>query len=47
MRVIAYKKSNSNWKIMPNLQTTIVYSGDIIMLLGTAKELSEFESKTM
>ncbi|WP_096019830.1 potassium channel family protein [Campylobacter lanienae] len=47
MRVIAYKKSNSNWEIMPNLQTTIVYSGDIIMLLGTAKELSEFESKTM
>ncbi|TKX28681.1 potassium channel family protein [Campylobacter estrildidarum] len=43
MRVIAYKKLNNDWEIMPDLETTAVYSGDVVILLGTAKELRDFE----
>ncbi|HEG8198659.1 TPA: TrkA family potassium uptake protein, partial [Campylobacter jejuni] len=27
----------------PDLETTTVYSGDVVILLGTVKELREFE----
>ncbi|TKX32259.1 potassium channel family protein [Campylobacter aviculae] len=43
MRVIAYKKLNNDWEIMPDFETTTVYSGDVVILLGTAKELKNFE----
>lgn len=43
MRVIAYKKVNSDWELLPDLETTAVYSGDVVILLGTAKDLKEFE----
>lgn len=43
MRIIAYKKVNSEWEIMPDLETTVAYSGDVVILLGTLKELKEFE----
>lgn len=43
MRVIAYKKVNSDWELLPDLETTAVYSGDVVILLGTAKNLKEFE----
>ncbi|EFN2943039.1 TrkA family potassium uptake protein [Campylobacter jejuni] len=43
MKVISYKKLNSDWEIPPDLETTTVYSGDVVILLGTVKELREFE----
>ncbi|MGH2266708.1 potassium channel family protein [Campylobacter taeniopygiae] len=43
MRVIAYKKLNNDWEILPDFETTIAYSGDVIILLGTVKELRNFE----
>ncbi|MCX2682454.1 TrkA family potassium uptake protein [Campylobacter sp. MIT 21-1685] len=43
MRVIAYKKVNTDWELLPDLETTLVYSGDVVVLLGTVKDLKEFE----
>lgn len=43
MRIIAYKKSNDIWEILPDLETTMVYSGDCVILLGTEKELKDFQ----
>lgn len=43
MKIIAYKKSNGDWEILPDLETIIAYSGDVIILLGTNKELENFE----
>ncbi|ECR1885214.1 TrkA family potassium uptake protein, partial [Campylobacter coli] len=43
MRVISYKKLNTDWEILPDLETTTVYGGDVVILLGTVKELREFE----
>ena len=43
MKIIAYKKLNSDWELLPDFETTIVYSGDVVILLGTAKELRDFE----
>ncbi len=43
MHIIAYKKSNDIWELMPDLETTMVYSGDCVILLGTNKELKDFE----
>lgn len=43
MHVIAYKKPNDGWEILSNLETTTVYAGDCVILLGTEKDLREFE----
>jgi len=43
MRLIAYKKTNADWELLPDLETTIAYAGDVVLLLGTTKELREFE----
>ncbi|KAA6225141.1 MULTISPECIES: potassium channel family protein [unclassified Campylobacter] len=43
MRLIAYKKANSDWELLPDLETTLVYAGDVVVLLGTIKELKDFE----
>ncbi|KGI57367.1 potassium channel family protein [Campylobacter sp. MIT 97-5078] len=44
MRLIGYKKKGSNdWELLPELLTTLVDAGDSVILLGTAKELEEFE----
>lgn len=41
MRVIAYKKANLEWELMPDLETTLAYSGDVVILLGTTKDLKD------
>lgn len=43
MKLIAYKKGSEDWSILPEFETTIAYAGDIVILLGTLKELKEFE----
>lgn len=43
MRVIAYKQGSNEWILLPDLQTTLVDVGDNVILLGTIKELEEFE----
>lgn len=42
MRLIAYK-TNDEWTILPDLETTIAYTGDVVILLGTEKDLEEFK----
>lgn len=43
MNVVAYKRSNGGWEILSSLETTMVYSGDCVILLGTDRELKEFQ----
>lgn len=43
MKLIAYKKGGEEWNILPEFETTVAYAGDIVILLGTLKELKEFE----
>lgn len=43
MKLIAYKKGGEDWSILPEFETTVAYAGDIVILLGTLKELKEFE----
>ncbi|ELF6740366.1 TrkA family potassium uptake protein [Campylobacter upsaliensis] len=43
MHLVAYKQLNSDWEILPNLETITAFSGDVVILLGTTKELKEFE----
>ena len=42
MKLIAYK-NNDNWSILPDLETTIAYAGDVVILLGSKKDLEEFK----
>lgn len=43
MKLIAYKKAGEGWSILPEFETTTAYVGDVVILLGTLKELKEFE----
>lgn len=43
MRIIAYKKVNADWELLPDLETTTAFAGDIVILLGTVKDLKNFE----
>lgn len=43
MRIIAYKKVNSEWELLPDLETTTAFAGDVVILLGTLKDLKDFE----
>ena len=43
MHLVAYKKLNADWEILPDLETITAFSGDVVILLGTTKELKEFE----
>lgn len=44
MKTIAYKKKGSNeWQMFPELETTLVDSGDGIILVGTKKDLENLQ----
>ena len=43
MRVIAYKKVNAEWDLLPDFETTTAFAGDVVILLGTLKDLKDFE----
>lgn len=42
LKIIALKQEMSNWTLFPDLETTILSSGDIVILLGLEEELEEF-----
>lgn len=44
MKTVAYKKKGSNeWQMFPELETTLVDSGDGIILVGTKKDLENLQ----
>ncbi|MDO4673780.1 TrkA family potassium uptake protein [Campylobacter sp.] len=43
MHVIAYKRANSEWNLLPDLETITVFINDTVILLGTIKDLKSFE----
>ena len=42
LKIIALKQEMNNWTLFPDLETTILSSGDIVILLGLEEELEEF-----
>ncbi len=42
MRIIAYK-NDSEWELFPDLETTLVDVGDVVILVGTSKDLREYK----
>lgn len=43
LRIVAYKNSSNEWLMFPDLETTLVNSGDSLILIGTNKELNDFK----
>ncbi|MCW1361047.1 TrkA family potassium uptake protein [Campylobacter sp. US33a] len=43
MGIIAYKKASEDWTLFPDFETTVAYVGDMVILLGTTKDLEEFD----
>lgn len=43
LRIVAYKDSSNEWQMFPDLETTLVNSGDSLILIGTNKDLIDFK----
>lgn len=45
MRIVAYKqKGNNEWQMFPELETILVDNGDNLILVGTKKDVEEFQN---